>query len=76
MDRRARPILGWLPWAAYAGVAAVAAKEDGTMLTLRHPGSHLRHPLGDLKQAVTIVIRQEHVKSLGPAISGRLQAIM
>jgi hypothetical protein len=35
----------------------------------------VRHPQGDIRQPVTIVIRQEDAKDLGPAIMGRLNAI-
>jgi hypothetical protein len=36
----------------------------------------IRHPTGDIRQPVTIVIRQEDAARLGPALLGRLQAIM
>lgn len=32
----------------------------------------IRHPTGDIRQPVTIVIRQEDAASLGPALMGRL----
>jgi hypothetical protein len=36
----------------------------------------IRHPTGDIRQPVSIIIRQEDAASLGPALIGRLQAIM
>jgi hypothetical protein len=36
----------------------------------------VRLPLGDLRQPVTIVIRREPAANLGPAIIGRLRAMM
>jgi hypothetical protein len=35
----------------------------------------VRHSQGDIRQSVTIIIRREDAKDLGPAIMGRLNAI-
>ena len=57
------------------GRLRIAYEQAGGVL--RITGDALvRHPQGDVRQPITIAIRQEDAKNLGPAIMGRLQTIL